>query len=99
GAHENALHYNLTRFKGRVFWMGRAPFRKGKSYKLKLLAQEIDCEIDSIEKVLDASTLETIRREGKDAHVGRYEIAELYLRTKRPVAFDAHSEIITTGRF
>jgi bifunctional enzyme CysN/CysC len=99
GALENTLPYNLNRLKARVFWMGRAPFRKGKLYKLKLLAQEVDCEIDSIEKVLDASTLETIQREGNDAHVGRYEIAELYLRTKRPVAFDAHSEIITTGRF
>jgi bifunctional enzyme CysN/CysC len=99
GAHENALPYVLNRFKSRVFWMGRAPFRKGKVYKLKLVAQEVDCEIDSIEKVLDASTLETIRRDDKDAHVGRYEIAELYLRAKRPVAFDAHSEIITTGRF
>jgi bifunctional enzyme CysN/CysC len=99
GAHENALPYVLNRFKSRVFWMGRAPFRKGKLYKLKLLNQELDCEIDSIEKVLDASTLETVRRDDKDAHVGRYEIAELYLRAKRPVAFDAHSEIITTGRF
>jgi bifunctional enzyme CysN/CysC len=99
GARENALPYNLNRLKARVFWMGRAPFRKGKLYKLKLLAQEVDCEIDSIEKVLDASTLETIHREGDDAHVARFEIAELYLRTKRAVAFDAHSEIITTGRF
>src|SRR5690348_10837068 len=99
GAREDALPYNLNRLKSRVFWMGRAPFKKGKLYKLKLLAQEVDCEIDAIEKVLDASTLETVRRDDQDAHVGRYEIAELYLRTKRPVAFDAHSEIITTGRF
>lgn len=96
---ESALPYNLNRLKARVFWMGRNPFRKGKIYKIKLLAQEVECEIDSIEKVLDASTLETIRRDGADAHVGRYEIAELYLRTKRPIAFDAHSEITTTGRF
>jgi bifunctional enzyme CysN/CysC len=99
GAREDALPYNLNRFKGRVFWMGRAPFRKGRLYKLKLLAQEVDCEIDSIEKVMDASTLEAVRRDGDDVSVGRYEIAELYLRTKRPVAFDTHSEIITTGRF
>ena len=50
-------------------------------------------------EVLDASTLETIRRDDMDGHVGGYEIAELYIRAKRPVAFDAHSEIITTGRF
>ena len=99
GARENALPYVLNRFKARIFWMGRAPFQKGKLYKLKLLAQEVDCEIDTIEKVLDASTLDTIHRDGDKAHVARFEIAELYLRTKRPVAFDAHSEIITTGRF
>lgn len=98
-AREDALPYNLNRFKSRVFWMGRAPFRKDRLYKLKLLAQEVDCEIDSIEKVLDASTLEAVTRDGSDAAVGRYEIAELYLRTKRPIAFDAHSEIITAGRF
>jgi bifunctional enzyme CysN/CysC len=99
GARENALPYNLNRLKTRLFWMGHAPFQKGKTYRVKLLAQEVDCEIDSIEKVLDASTLETIQRDGDKAHVARFEIAELYLRTKRPIAFDAHSEIITTGRF
>jgi bifunctional enzyme CysN/CysC len=99
GARENALPYNLNRFKARVFWMGHAPFQKGKMYRMKLLAQEVDCEIDSLEKVLDASTLVAIRREPADAHVARFEIAELYLRSKRPLAFDAHSEIINTGRF
>ena len=54
GAREESLPYNLNRFRARVFWMGRAPFSKGKLYKLKLLAQEVDCEIDTIEKVLDA---------------------------------------------
>ena len=67
---ENALPYDLNRFKARVFWMGRAPFRKGKLYKLKLLAQEVDCEIDSIEKVMDASTLETIHRDGDKSACG-----------------------------
>jgi bifunctional enzyme CysN/CysC len=99
GAHENALPYSLNLLKGRVFWMGRAPFTKGKSYKLKLAAQEIPCEIDLIEKVLDASTLQTIRNDDQASHVAIYEIAELYLRMIKPLAFDVHSEIITTGRF
>src|SRR6185436_4721903 len=50
--------YELTRFKARLFWLGRNPFRKGKTYKLKLTTQELDCEIDAIEKIIDASTLE-----------------------------------------
>jgi bifunctional enzyme CysN/CysC len=96
---ESAPPYELNKFKARLFWLGRAPFRKGKLYKLKLATQEVDCEIESIEKVIDASTLETVSRKEKEIFVGRHEVAELTLRLKRPVAFDAHSEIVSTGRF
>jgi bifunctional enzyme CysN/CysC len=96
---EAARPYELTRFKARLFWLGRKPFTKGKTYKLKLATQEVDCEIESIEKVIDASTLETISRAHNEIFVGRHEVAELTIHTKRPVAFDVHSEIIPTGRF
>ena len=89
--------YELSRFKARLFWLGRAPFSMGKNYKLKLATQEVECAIDSIERVIDSSTLETISR--TEAFVGRNEVAELTLHTKRPVAFDIHAEIIATGRF
>ncbi|HXR07422.1 MAG TPA: adenylyl-sulfate kinase [Candidatus Acidoferrum sp.] len=94
---ETAPPYELNRFKARLFWLGREPFRKGRSYKLKLATQEVECEIESIERLIDSSTLETIER--AEPQVGRNEVAELYLRTRRPVAFDVHSEIIATGRF
>jgi bifunctional enzyme CysN/CysC len=94
---ETDASYELSRFKARVFWLGRAPFSMGKSYKLKLATQEEECAIDSIERVIDSSTLETISR--PESFVGRNEVAELTLRTKRPVAFDVHAEIIATGRF
>jgi bifunctional enzyme CysN/CysC len=96
---ETSPPYELNRFKARLFWLGRAPFARGKAYKLKLATQEADCEIESIEKIIDASTLETVSRDGNQAFVGRHEVAELTLRTKRPVAFDTHSEIVSTGRF
>jgi bifunctional enzyme CysN/CysC len=96
---ESAPPYELTRFKARIFWLGRSSFRKGKAYKLKLGSQEAECHIDSIERVIDASTLETVSRGEKEIFVGRHEVAELYLRTKRPLAFDTHAEIIPTGRF
>src|SRR6185503_5176483 len=57
---ETAPPYELNRFKARLFWLGRAPFKKGKVYKLKLATQEVECEIESIQKVIDASTLATI---------------------------------------
>lgn len=91
--------YELSRFKARLFWLGRNPFQKGKTYKLKLATQEVECEIDQVERVIDASSLQTISRPESNIYVGRHEVAELFIRTKRPVAFDAHSEIIATGRF
>ena len=98
-ARETAPPYELNRFKARLFWLGRTPFRKGRVYKLKLATQEADCEIEAIERVIDSSSLETVSRKEKEIFVGRNEVADLILRTKRPVAFDAHGEIIATGRF
>jgi bifunctional enzyme CysN/CysC len=89
--------YELARFKARLFWLGRAPMVMEKTYKLKLATQEAECQIDSIERVIDSSTLETLAR--AEAQVSRNEVAELTLRTKRPIAFDTHAEIIATGRF
>ncbi|HYE32958.1 MAG TPA: adenylyl-sulfate kinase [Methylomirabilota bacterium] len=96
---ESDAPYDLTRFKARVFWLGRAPFKRGRLYKLKLATQEVDCEIEKIERVIDSSTLETVSRKENELFVGRNEVAEMTLRTRRPVAFDTHSEIVATGRF
>ncbi|HZV32979.1 MAG TPA: adenylyl-sulfate kinase [Verrucomicrobiae bacterium] len=96
---ETAPPYELSRFKARLFWLGHKPFAKGKPYKLKLATQQVDCEIETVEKVIDASTLETISRPPNEVYVGRHEVAELTIRTKKPVAFDTHSEIVPMGRF
>jgi len=98
-AAESSPPYELTRFKARVFWLGRQPLAKGKRYKLKLATQEAECEVASIERVIDASSLATISRSGEEAWVGRHEVGELTIRTKRPIAFDAAEEIVQTGRF
>lgn len=91
--------YELTRFKARLFWLGRQPLTIGKSYKLKLATQEAECFVESIETLIDASTLNTLDRSGTEREVRRHEVAELTLRTKRLVAFDTYNEIVVTGRF
>ncbi|HEY1790971.1 MAG TPA: GTP-binding protein, partial [Verrucomicrobiae bacterium] len=53
-APETSPPYELTKFKARVFWLGKNPFVKGRKYKLKLATQEVECEIDDIERVIDA---------------------------------------------
>ena len=91
--------YALTKIRARMFWLGRAPFKKGKTYKIKLATQEAECVIDSLEKVIDASTLQNIARPENEQFVGRHEVAELYIRAKRPIAFDLHADIVALGRF
>jgi len=68
--------YELRQFKARVFWLGRKPLQRGRRYQLKLTTQQVDCEIASIERVIDASTLATISRGQEHSWVGRHEVAE-----------------------
>ena len=96
---ESQPPYALTKLRARMFWLGRAPFKKGKTYKIKLATQEAECQIDALEKVIDASTLQNISRPEDDQFVGRHEVAELYIRTRRPIAFDLHSDVVALGRF
>ena len=98
-AHESAPPYELSRFKARLFWLGKKPFTKGRTYKLKLATQEVECSIESVDKVIDASSLATVSRKENELFVGRHEVAELTLHTKKPLAFDGHADIAALGRF
>ncbi len=89
----------LVLCKARLFWLGHAPFSPGKTYKLKLVTQELDCEIEKISQLIDSSTLEAIPRPGTELCVRRHEVAEVILRTRAPLVFDVHTEISPTGRF
>ena len=83
-------------FKANLFWMGRNALVKGKKYKLKLTTQEVECEIFSINKVIDASTLETI----EDARAVQInDVAEVVIKTKQLVCFDEFTDNQNTGRF
>ena len=96
---ESAPPCELSRFKARVFWLGKSPFTMGGRYKLKLTTQEVECQIESVEKVIDASTLDVVERNGGPAQIGRHEVGELTIKTRTPIAFDPVAEIVPTGRF
>jgi bifunctional enzyme CysN/CysC len=98
-APENAPPYALPCFQARVFWLGKQPFMPGRKYRLKLATQEVECHIEKLERVVDASTLQTVQRPATESFVGRHEAAELTLRTKKSVAFDSVNEVAATGRF
>jgi bifunctional enzyme CysN/CysC len=98
-AHETNAPLELSRFQARLFWLGKAPLVKGRNYTLKLATQEVGCTLDAVDKIIDASTLGIVNRQGSDVFVGRHEVAELTLHTAQPIAFDVHAEIAPLGRF
>ena len=83
-------------FKVSLFWMGKNDLIKNKEYKLKLATQEVECEIYAINKVIDATTLETI----ENASLAKTnDVAEVTLKTKRSICFDEFKNNQNTGRF
>lgn len=85
-----------TKFKANIFWMGKQPLVKDKTYKLKINAQQVPVVLSEIISVLDASELSSIRSKNL---INRHDVAECVLETLKPVAFDEITEIPETGRF
>ncbi|MBI4446098.1 MAG: adenylyl-sulfate kinase [Acidobacteria bacterium] len=96
-SHEQHPPQCSRHLQARLFWMGRRPLEIGRRVKVKLATQESECELASIERVVDSSTLELLGTERRQ--VARNEIAEVTLETRSPVAFDAYEQIPALGRF
>ncbi len=83
------------KFKANVFWMGKQPLVKGKTYKLKIATQQVPVVIADVLHVLNAAELASTKKD----HVDRHEVGECIFETMKPVAFDLAGEIAETGRF
>ena len=85
-----------SRFKADMFWVGRAPMIKGKTYKLKLAAARANIKLVEIINVLDASDLSSVKNKQQ---IERHDVSECILEATKPIAFDLTTDIETTGRF
>jgi bifunctional enzyme CysN/CysC len=98
GSHEQDPPIETDVFNAKLFWLGRQNLEVGRKIKLKLTTQEVECQIQSIERLIDASTLATLDLTGRN-HIARNDVAEVTIRTKTPIAFDNFDRIAPTGRF
>ena len=85
-----------TRLRANVFWMGVAPLVKGRRYTLRIGTAKVPVELEDVLSVLDASELRSV---AGASQVARHDVAEIVLRTVRPVAFDAADFLEGTARF
>ena len=95
-SHQEAIPHVSTAFRVNVFWLGQRPLERGRKYLLRLATREVDCEVATIHRIIDAGDLG--ERQSKTV-VDRNEVAELTFRTKSPLAFDLYQQFETTGRF
>jgi bifunctional enzyme CysN/CysC len=86
-----------NRFKARIFWMGKTNLQKGQPYRIKLATQELDAEIVHIERIIDASTLDTITS-ARD-HIAKNDVAEVTLQSRGALVMDNHDRNPLLGRF
>jgi len=98
GAIESSPPCELPRLRARVFWFGQAPLRAGRLYRLRLVTQDVPCEVESFESVVDAATLAPIERSSSEAGVWRHEAGDVVFRSHQVIAFDPHDELAPTGR-
>ncbi|MEY5010597.1 MAG: adenylyl-sulfate kinase [Verrucomicrobiota bacterium] len=96
-SHEKDAPIESNRFKANLFWMGKNPLVIGERYRLKLTTQEVDCELVSIDRVVDASTLEVAQQPSD--RLLKNDVAEITLQTRSPLVMDNHDRIPTLGRF
>jgi bifunctional enzyme CysN/CysC len=96
-SHDTEAPIETKRFRARIFWMGDKPFAIGKRYNVKLLTQEIECQLVSVDRVIDATSLDTFS--GVRLSVVKNEVAEVTIQTRSPLVMDNHDKIDTSGRF
>src|SRR5438477_801270 len=94
---ENETPIEANRFHADLFWIVREPLRVGHLYSLRLATQDVKCEVVSIERVMDSSTLET--KSGGPEQLQRNEIGTLTIQTRGPLVIDNHDRIPNLGRF
>ncbi len=97
GSHHGSEPITTNRFQARIFWMAHQPLEQGQFYKVKLGTQEVDAELMTIERIIDATTLEAVTE--KRSSIQRNDVAEVRLRTRTPLVMDNHEVVPTLGRF
>jgi len=89
------LPHVSNKFRANIFWMGKQPLIKGKTYKLKITTQQVPVIVSEIIHVLNAAELASSQK----PHVDRHEVGEIVFEALKPIAFDVVTDIAETGRF
>ena len=96
-SHEVDAPIESNRVRAKIFWIGREPLRIGSRYRLKLVTQDVECQVAALGQVIDAATLGSSTVEHSELR--RNEVAEVTLQTRAPLVFDNYDRVPILGRF
>jgi bifunctional enzyme CysN/CysC len=96
-SHEVEAPVEANRVHAKVFWIGAEPLRAGARYRLKLVTQNVECEVVGLSDVVDVATLGSPAAGRTELRVN--EVGEVTLQTRSPVVLDNHDRVPTMGRF
>lgn len=85
-----------SRISANIFWLGKKDFVPGRLYFLKIGGEKVRVEVEKVKGVIDSSNLSST--DTKQA-VEKHEVAEVILKTDKPIAFDTVKESAGTSRF
>jgi len=85
------------RIPANIFWMAKLDFGKDQKLTIRCATQETVCKVESIDKRINSSTLEVIA-ENADV-IKNLEVAEVIIKTKKPVAIKDFNDVQELGRF
>jgi bifunctional enzyme CysN/CysC len=94
-SHPEQAPLETTVFRGRLFWLGHAPLRKGDRYRLRIATRRIPVFVESVERIFNTEDLS----ERPAREVERHGVADVILRTRAMVALDEAKSFARTGRF
>ena len=80
-----------------IFWMTKHDLAKDQKLALRCATQETSCKIESIIKRINSSSLEVIEENAKV--LKNLEVAEVIIKTKKPVAIKNFNDVQELGRF
>jgi bifunctional enzyme CysN/CysC len=96
-SHEVDAPVESNRVRAKIFWIGREPLATGERYRLKLVTQDVECQVVAVANVIDAATLDSAPAVRSELRTN--EVGEVTLQTRAPLVFDNHDRIPNLGRF
>ena len=85
------------RISANIFWMSKQEFSKNEKLTIRCSTQQTSCRIEAINKRINSSTLEVVAENAEVLE--NLEVAEVIIKTKKPMAIKQFNNVQELGRF